>query len=49
MKTSILVATIVACTLSAPIVSAQEKPAQAKPEINMDMENLMSPMQEQIS
>ena len=37
MKTSILVAATVACALSAPIVSAQEKPAPAEPAMNMDM------------
>ena len=37
MKTSILIAAIVACALSAPIVSAQEKPAPAEPAMNMDM------------
>ena len=36
MKTSILAAAIVAA-LSAPIASAQDKPAPAKPPMNMDM------------
>ena len=46
MKTSILVATIVACALSAPIVSAQEKSAPAKPAMRMDMDKQMTRMQE---
>ena len=48
MKTSILVATIVACGLSAPIVSAQEKPAPDKPAMNMDMDKHMGQMQEKM-
>ena len=46
MKTSILVAAIVACALSAPIVSAQEKSAPAKPAMSMDMDKQMPQMQE---
>ena len=46
MKTSILVAAMVACTLSASIVSAQEKAALAKPAMNMDMDKHMPQMQE---
>ena len=48
MKTSILVATIVACALSTPIVSAQEKPAPDKPAMNMGMDKHMSQMQEKM-
>lgn len=48
MKTSILVAIIVACGLSAPIVSAQEKPAPDKPAMNMDMDKHMGQMQEKM-
>jgi hypothetical protein len=48
MKTSMLVAAIVTCALSASIVSAQEKPAPAKPAMNMDMESHMSQMQEKM-
>ena len=46
MKTSILVAAIVACAVSAPIVSAQEKPAPDKPAMGMDMNKHMGQMQE---
>ena len=46
MKTSILVATIVACALSAPIVSAQEKSAPVKPAMSMGMDRQMSRMKE---
>lgn len=46
MKTSILVTTIVACVLSVPIVSAQEKSAPAKPTMSMDMDKQMPQMQE---
>jgi len=48
MKTSILVAAMVACTLSASIVSAQEKAAPAKPAMNMgmNMDKQMPQMQE---
>ena len=48
MKTSILVAAIVACALSAPIVSAQEKPAPDKPAMNMELDKHMSQMQEKM-
>ena len=48
MKTSILVAAIVAGALSAPIVSAQEKSTPAKPAMSMDMEKHMSQMQEKM-
>ncbi len=41
MKTAILVATMVACSLSAPIVSAQEKSAPAKPAMSIDMMQMM--------
>ena len=46
MKTSILVAAIVACALSAPIVSAQDKSAPAKPAMSMDMDKQMPQMLE---
>ena len=46
MKTSILISAIVACALSAPIVSAQEKSAPAKPAMSMDMDKQMPQMQE---
>ena len=53
MKTSILFAAIVACALSAPIVSAQEKSAPAKPSMGMDkqmpqMQDNMKKMQQQM-
>ena len=48
MKTSILISAIVTCTLSAPIVLAQEKPAPAKPAMSMDMDKHMSQMQEKM-
>ena len=46
MKTSILISAIVACALSAPIVSAQDKSAPAKPAMSMDMDKQMSQMQQ---
>ena len=46
MKTSVLVAAIVACALSAPLVSAQERPTPAKPAMRMDMDNQMPQMLE---
>jgi len=46
MKTSILVTAIVAGVLSAPMLSAQEKAAPAKPAMNMDMGKQMPQMQE---
>ena len=46
MKPSILIAAIVACALSAPIVSAQEKSTPAKPATSMDMDKQMPQMQE---
>ena len=46
MKTPILISAIVACALAAPIVSAQEKSAPAKPAMSMDMDKHMSQMQE---
>ena len=48
MKTSILISAIVACALSAPIVSAQEKSTPAKPAMSMDMDKHMSQMQEKM-
>jgi TolA-binding protein len=46
MKTSILATTIVACALSAPIVSAQDKSAPTGPANSVDMDKQMSQMQE---
>jgi hypothetical protein len=46
MKNSILVATFIACALSAPIASAQDKAAPAKPAMSMEMDKPMPPMQE---
>ncbi len=48
MKNSMLVAAIVACALSAPLVSAQEKSAPAKPAMGMNMEKQMPQMQEKM-
>ena len=48
MKTSTLLAAIVACAISAPIVSAQDKSAPAKPAMSMDMDKQMPQMQENI-
>ena len=53
MKTSILFTTIVVCALSAPIASAQEKSAPAKPAMGMDkqmpqMQENMKKMQQQM-
>ena len=48
MKNPVLVAAIVACALSASVVSAQEKAAPAKPAMGMtmDMEKQMPQMQD---
>lgn len=46
MKSSILITALIACALSAPIVSAQEKTAPAKPAMSMDMDKQMPQMQE---
>ncbi|MGA8276643.1 MAG: hypothetical protein WB784_00375 [Rhodanobacteraceae bacterium] len=46
MKSSILFAAMVACVLSAPIASAQEAPAPAKPTTNVEMDQQMSLMHE---
>jgi len=46
MKTPILVAGIIACVVSVPIVSAQDKPVSAKPATSMDMDKQMSQMQQ---
>ena len=46
MKTSIMIFAIVACALLAPIVSAQEKSAPAKPAMSMDKDT--SKMQEKM-
>jgi hypothetical protein len=48
MKTSILISAIVACALSAPIASAQDKNAPDKPAMSMDMDKHMSQMQEEM-
>ena len=48
MKTSILLAAIVACALAAPIVSAQEQSAPAKSVMSTDLDQQMSQMQENI-
>ena len=48
MKTSILATAIVACVLSTPFVSAQEKSAPAKPAMGMDMDKQMPQMQEKM-
>jgi periplasmic protein CpxP/Spy len=45
MKKSLVVA-IVACTLSVPVVFAQEKSASTKPAMSMDMDKQMPRMQE---
>jgi hypothetical protein len=47
MTTSILISTIAACALCAPIVSAQEKPAP-KPAMSLDMEKQASYMQDKM-
>jgi len=46
MKTSILISSFVACALSAPIVSAQDKSAPASPAMSMGMDKQMPQMQE---
>jgi hypothetical protein len=46
MKSSILITAFIACALTAPIVSAQEKTAPAKPAMSMDMDKQMPQMQE---
>jgi len=46
MKTSILAAAILAGTLAAPIVSAQDKHVHGKPGMSMDMDKQMPQMQE---
>jgi hypothetical protein len=45
LKTSILTAAIFACALTAPIASAQDSTAPAKPAMSMDMDAHMSEMQ----
>ena len=45
MKNAIMLSAIVACALAAPIASAQDKSAPAKPAMNMDMDKHMSKMQ----
>jgi len=49
MKTSIFIGGIVACTLSAPIVSAQGVSAPASPAMSMDMDRHMTRMQENMT
>ena len=49
MKTSILAATIVACALSASVVSAQDKHVHDKPGMSMDMDKQMPQMQENMT
>jgi len=46
MKTSMLISSFVACALSAPIVSAQDKSAPASPAMSMGMDKQMPQMQE---
>ncbi|MDP2169848.1 MAG: DUF305 domain-containing protein [Rhodocyclaceae bacterium] len=46
MKTSLLVAAMLGCTLSLPVLSAQETDLPAKPAMSMDMDKKMPQMQE---
>ena len=46
MKTSIVLAAIVACALSVPVLPAQEKSVRAKSVTSTDLEGLISQMQE---
>jgi hypothetical protein len=46
VKTSILVAAILTCALSASVVSAQEPSPPARPAMRMDMDKHMAQMQE---
>ena len=48
MKTSILISAVIACALSAPIASAQDKHAHDKPAMSMDKDKHMSEMQEKM-
>ena len=48
MKNAIMISAIAACALAAPIASAQDKAASAKPAMNMDMDKHMSRMQEKM-
>ncbi|OGA16545.1 MAG: hypothetical protein A3I63_11715 [Betaproteobacteria bacterium RIFCSPLOWO2_02_FULL_66_14] len=48
MKTSILISAVVACALSAPIASAQDKHAHDKPAMSMDKDKHMSEMQDKM-
>ena len=48
MKTSILVAAIIAGALSAPIASAQDKHVHPKPAAGMDMDKHMGEMQQKM-
>jgi len=49
MKTSILIAAIAACALSAPIASAQDKATPDKPAVGMDMGQQMSQMEQNMT
>jgi len=49
MKTSILIAAIAACALSAPIASAQDTATPDKPAMGMDMGQQMSQMQQNVT
>ncbi len=49
MKSPILIAAFVACALSAPFASAQERTAPLKPAMSMDMEKPMSEMRENMT
>lgn len=46
MNTSLLVAAMIGCTLSVPVVSAQETNLSARPAMSMDMDKKMPRMQE---
>src|ERR1035437_3055488 len=46
MKSSVLITAFIACALSAPIVSAQEKAPPTKPAMSMDMDKQMPQMRE---
>lgn len=46
MKTSLLVAAMFGCTLSVPVVSAQETNLSARPAMSMDMDKKMPQMHE---
>lgn len=46
MKTSLLIAAMLGCTLSPPVLSAEETALPAKPAMSMDMDRKMPQMQE---